>query len=102
MTATISETCVEYFIQRWRNKDGSEKANYQLFLTELCQLLEVETPQPAQADNTLNSYVFERRVDMYDKAGNVSTGFIDLYKRGSFVLEAKSIGKKVSTGRAIA
>jgi hypothetical protein len=29
----------EDFIRRWSRAGGSEKANYQLFLTELCELL---------------------------------------------------------------
>lgn len=86
------------FIQRWQGKTGSEKANYQLFLTELCDLLAVEKPQPAQADNQQNAYVFERRVDLFDSSGKSNPGFIDLYKRDSFVLEAKSTGKKVGSG----
>ena len=28
---------VEAFIDRWRDTGGKERANYQLFLTELCQ-----------------------------------------------------------------
>ncbi|HMT92222.1 DNA methyltransferase [uncultured Thiothrix sp.] len=86
------------FIQRWQGKTGYEKANYQLFLTELCDLLAVEKPQPAQADNQQNAYVFERRVDLFDSSGKSNPGFIDLYKRDSFVLEAKSTGKKVGSG----
>ncbi len=89
---------VEKFIARWQGKDGSEKANYQLFLTELCHLLTVEIPQPATADNQINSYVFERRVDMADSKGKSTPGFIDLYKRDCFVLEAKSTKKKQGSG----
>lgn len=89
---------VEKFIARWQGKDGSEKANYQLFLTELCHLLTVEIPQPATADNQINSYVFERRVDMTDSKGKSTPGFIDLYKRDCFVLEAKSTKKKQGSG----
>jgi hypothetical protein len=58
----------------------------------------VDIPQPAQADNQQNAYVFERRVDMFSSSGKSSPGFIDLYKRDSFVLEAKSTGKKVGSG----
>jgi hypothetical protein len=89
---------VENFITRWQGKDGSEKANYQLFLTELCQLLAVEIPQPATAKNQNNAYVFERRVDMVDSKGKSTPGFIDLYKRDCFVLEAKSTKKKQGSG----
>ncbi len=87
------------FIQRWQGKDGSEKANFQLFLGELCELLGVEKPQPAHADNTLNAYVFERRIDLVKVDHRSNTGFIDLYRRDCFVLEGKSTGKKYgSTG----
>ncbi|WP_020394572.1 class I SAM-dependent DNA methyltransferase [Thiolinea disciformis] len=93
-----TDLSVQSFIQRWQGKTGSEKANYQLFLTELCELLAVDKPEPAQNDNKQNAYVFERRVDMFDSSGKSNPGFIDLYKRDSFVLEAKSTGKKVGSG----
>ncbi|HPY38995.1 MAG TPA: class I SAM-dependent DNA methyltransferase, partial [Thiolinea sp.] len=95
---TVAIEASSAFIQRWQGKAGSEKANYQLFLTELCELLAVEKPQPAQANNHDNAYVFERRVDMFDSSGKSNPGFIDLYKRDSFVLEAKSTGKKIGSG----
>ena len=93
-----TDLAVQRFIQRWQGKTGSEKANYQLFLTELCELLAVDKPEPAQNDNKQNAYVFERRVDMFDASGKSNPGFIDLYKRDSFVLEAKSTVKKVGSG----
>lgn len=36
------------FIAKWHGKDGSERANYRLFITELCELLEVPKPDPAR------------------------------------------------------
>lgn len=35
------------FIARWQNSGASERANYQLFLSELCGLIEVAPLQPA-------------------------------------------------------
>ncbi len=32
-------TRVATFIQRWRGVSGSERANYQLFIADLCDLL---------------------------------------------------------------
>ncbi|QTR46656.1 class I SAM-dependent DNA methyltransferase [Thiothrix litoralis] len=94
-----TDTPADAFIQRWQGKDGSEKANLQFFLGELCELLGVEKPQPAQADNKLNAYVFERRIDLLKVDHSSNTGFIDLYCRDCFVLEGKSTGKKYgSTG----
>ena len=48
------------FITRWNGADGSERANYPLFFNDLCDLLEVERPQPAKADDWHNGYVNER------------------------------------------
>ncbi len=79
----------EKFIARWSNREGGqERANYSLFLTELCDILGVSHPDPASASHELNEYVFERRVERRID-GNVETGRIDLYKRGCFILEAK-------------
>jgi hypothetical protein len=77
------------FIDRWQNSAASERANYALFLSELCDYLEVPRPDPAIADASQNNYVFERPVTFRHPTGLSSTGFIDLYKRGCFVLEAK-------------
>jgi hypothetical protein len=77
------------FIDRWRDSAAAERANYALFLSELCDYLEVPRPDPAVADASRNHYVFERPVTFRHPTGLSSTGFIDLYKRGCFVLEAK-------------
>jgi hypothetical protein len=77
------------FISRWANSGASERANYQLFLSEFCQLLEVEPPNPAVPDEQANAYVFEKRVNFTKPDGSTTTGRIDLYKRDCFVLEAK-------------
>lgn len=80
---------LEVFLNRWGPSGSAERANYQLFLSELCVLIGVEVPRPARPDNRDNAYVFERSVVFDDGDGDTSTGFIDLYKRGCFVLEAK-------------
>lgn len=89
---------IEAFIARWRAANGSERANYQLFLTELCELLDLPRPEPASDDTRDNAYVFERRVDIHHPDGSVTRGFIDLYRRGCFVLEAKQTGRELDTG----
>lgn len=88
---------IESFIERWRSADGSEKANYQLFLTELCEALGLPRPDPAGVDTAQNAYVFERRVDISKPDGSNNRGYIDLYKRGCFVLEAKQSGKELDS-----
>ncbi|QDU86846.1 hypothetical protein Pla175_01990 [Pirellulimonas nuda] len=77
------------FIERWAPSGGSERANYQSFLNELCDLLGVPHPDPAKAENQQNAYVFERAVTFDNRDGTQSTGFVDLYKRGAFVCETK-------------
>jgi hypothetical protein len=85
----MNEAAIQPFIDRWKTSGGAERANYQLFLTELCEVLGVEHPNPALDENQENSYVFEKAVKFHHGDGTESTGFIDLYKRGCFVLETK-------------
>jgi hypothetical protein len=72
---------VENFITKWENCSGSERANYAVFLTELANVLGVEAPGPT------DDYRIDAPVRGGAEAGG--TGFIDLYKRGCFILEAK-------------
>jgi hypothetical protein len=81
----------EAFITRWAGASGSELANAQSFTRELCDLLDVPPPDPAQADTRDNAYVFERRILFRHGDGATSEGRIDCYRRGAFVLEAKKI-----------
>ena len=80
---------VESFISRWRDTGGSELANTQSFLNELCSLVGVAPPDGSHSDDARNDYVFERRVFQDNGDGTVSFGRIDVYKRGAFILEAK-------------
>ena len=76
------------FEARWKPAGGAERANYGLFLQDLCDLLGVPKPDPTTDDPTQDAYVLERAVQFNDGAKK-STGRIDLYKRGCFVLETK-------------
>lgn len=81
---------VKRFINRWASSGAGERSNCQPFIVELCDLLELPRPEPSTPDNERNAYVFERPVVFRDGTdGETSTGFIDLYRRKSFVLEAK-------------
>jgi SAM-dependent methyltransferase len=77
------------FISRWQASGAAERANCQLFLTELCDLLEIPRPEPAKPHDRDNAYVYERSVTFHLGSGGTSVGRIDLYKRGCFILEAK-------------
>ena len=98
LTSFFIESCivmtnylpVETFIARWRDGEGGqERANYALFLSELCDILDVPRPDPAGATHENNDYVLERVVKLSQHDGSVTHGRIDLYRRGCFVLEAK-------------
>jgi hypothetical protein len=80
----------ETFIKRWSGREGGqERANYALFLSELCAIIGVPPPEPAGATSETNDYVFERSVKEPNGDGTHSPRRIDLYKRKAFVLEAK-------------
>ncbi len=85
----VSAEVVASFVARWSASEAAERANYQLFLTELCELIGVAKPEPTKANVAENAYVFERDVTFQNLDGTTSIGRIDLYKRGCFVLEAK-------------
>lgn len=60
------------FISRWQRSGGAELANSQSFLKELCKLLGVPQPEPTQADESKNSYVFEKAVSLNNRDGTSS------------------------------
>ena len=85
----ISTEKVDAFITRWQGQEGGqERANYVSFLKELCGALDLPQPDPAAATHERNDYVFERAVQRHLDDGD-TIGRIDLYRKNSFVLEAK-------------
>ena len=89
MTAPTADRSIDEFIMRWTASAGAERANFQLFASQLCRLLGVAEPAPAVEDASLNDYTFERAVKFNEADGTSSDGRIDLYKRSAFVMEAK-------------
>jgi len=96
----VSADVVASFVTRWQQSAAAERANYQLFLTELCDLIAVPKPEPTKADVSENAYVFERDVTFQNLDGTTSPGRIDLYKRSCFVLEAKQ-GSEQAAARSM-
>ena len=93
--ATATHADPEAFIKRWSEGDGGqERANYAMFLTELCEVLGVGRPDQASHVAASNAYAFERAVTFKLPDGSKAQGRIDLYKRNSFVLEAKQSRRK--------
>jgi len=75
------------FIHKWLGvKGGAERANYQLFLTEFAQALDLPTASPGE-QGKLGHYQFDGPIPGGAVSGG--TGFADLYKRGCFILDAK-------------
>ena len=103
MVVVATDKSIETFIARWQGlQGGRERSNFPLFLVELADALGLERPEPYHAKK--RSYAFERPVTFREPDGSTSTGSIDLYKKGCFVLEAKQSrqkdGKKTIPGQA--
>jgi hypothetical protein len=84
-SSSTTRTPADTFIERWSRAEASERANAQLFLSELSDLLEVPRPSNTHADG----YTFEFPVKIPLRDGSLGDGRIDLYRRDAFVLEAK-------------
>lgn len=85
----MDDSKIATFIDRWSPAGGAERANYQLFLAELCDVLGVPRPEPTLPEELANSYVFEKNVIFDNGDGTHSTKRIDLYRRECFVCETK-------------
>ncbi|MBB4398817.1 type IIL restriction-modification enzyme MmeI [Bradyrhizobium sp. ERR14] len=90
----IDGTKLEALIAAASASGGAERANYQLFIEWLCGALGLPGPDLASEENSLNDYVFERRIDFKHPDGTTTSGFIDCYRKNSFVLEAKQSRKR--------
>lgn len=68
----------------WVGVTASERANAQPYIGELCDALGVPRPRGAGS-----GYQFEFPVKIGTRDGSETQGFVDCYKAGHFVLEAK-------------
>ncbi|GHF32392.1 hypothetical protein GCM10017781_06310 [Deinococcus metalli] len=89
MHMPIDTDAINAFIDEWSLSGGAERANYGLFLADLCRLLDLPLPKGTRPDDRDNGYVLERTVYEIDQDGGRHPRRIDLYRRGAFVLEAK-------------
>ena len=94
MSERTHESSINRFMDRWAASGAAERANCQIFLTELCEQLGIPKPEVTKSDPKLDGYVFERDVTFHHGDGTTSHGRIDLYKRDCFVLEAKQGSEK--------
>jgi hypothetical protein len=77
---------VAAFIGRWSASSAHERRHKDLFFAEFCDVLGVERPDPKDKSG---DYCFEKPVTLVHSEGRASTLFIDFYRRGRFVCEAK-------------
>jgi len=81
---------IEAFIARWTDAPLHERALYQSFVTQLCALIGAAAPHEHSIDP---GYTFDAPIRFKHDNGDTSAGFIDCYKKGAFVLEAKQSRK---------
>jgi hypothetical protein len=73
---------------KWADVPAGERANYQLYLSDLADALGVARPQPRGS-----GYEFEYPLPVMDRStGKGKKNFVDLYRVDHFVLEAKDKG----------
>ncbi|OZC35065.1 SAM-dependent methyltransferase [Marinobacter vinifirmus] len=97
MEAIADSSAVAEFLKRWDGNTGSERANFQSFMRDLCTLLDLPHPDPGEGDTSQNAYVFERFISSARVDGNTDNRYIDLYRRDCFVLEGKQTGKELAS-----
>ncbi len=88
---------VSAFLERWKGSAGNERANKDSFLRDFCEALGLPLPEPKDPNS---SYCFEKDLKITHLDGSTSTGSIDLFKEGCFVLEAKQGSTKGKPGSA--
>ena len=95
---------VDKFISKWSKSGGNERANSIPFLYELCDVIGVTKPKPAVQNSANDDYRFERYIKSWN-FGESKKNFIDLYKRGCFIIETKQgidVGIKPKEGQSVA
>ena len=93
-----STRTIDSFIAEFSASGGAERSNAQLFVMGLCEVLGLQRPSAAQSDTASDDYVFERRIAFRHPNGTTTPGWIDCYKRDSFILEAKQSRKRSTKG----
>lgn len=78
----------EFIDKWWGTPGGQEKSNFPPFITDLCQLLDVDPPGQSEKGK-LGAYEYEGSVPGGSLRSLDGTGSIDLYKRAHFIMEAK-------------
>lgn len=75
------------FVARWSTAPARERAHYQHFFVELCDFLDVPRPDPSAEHDA--DHGFRHPVTIFHADGRETTGRIDFFRAGCFVVEAK-------------
>ncbi|MBY0491359.1 MAG: hypothetical protein K2R93_16060 [Gemmatimonadaceae bacterium] len=86
MAAVAPEVALRALRDRWAATKAAERANAQSYIRELCEALGVPAPMPAGS-----GYEFELPIKLVTRDGTEAQGFVDCYKAGHFMLEAKDV-----------
>ena len=87
------------FLQTWKGSHGNERANYQSFFQDLCVALDVDRPPP-KGSVTFDPYCFDKEVRFFHSDRDTTVRFVDFYKDGHFLIEAKQGGETTGKGTA--
>ncbi len=79
---------VDEFIKNWSPSGGNERVNAIPFLRDLCEVIGVDKPNPAVQSSKNDDYRFERSVKSQFYGEN-KQNFIDMYRKGCFIIETK-------------
>jgi len=93
----MSPLAIDAFLATWRPSAGNERANFQSFLRDFCAVLDLPVPEPK---NPTSTHCFEKDLKLTHLDGTTTTGSIDCYREGCFVLEAKQGSTAEATGSA--
>ena len=73
-TPNTSDNAVTAFTARWQASGAAERANYQRFLSELCEVLDLPRPEPTKPKVEDNAYVFGLSAFRVDHCGKSAAG----------------------------
>jgi hypothetical protein len=62
--SAVDPAALDEFFRRWEASGAAERANYSMFLNELCDLLDVPRPDPTGPDDEKNACVVKRAVPL--------------------------------------
>lgn len=85
------------FFAKWSDSAAAERSNAQPFLYDFCTVLNVDAPHAATSDPERDAYILEKQVTVPHEGRQQGIGFIDLFRRGHFVLEATQGSEKGSS-----